>query len=223
MAAPAETADAPVRGDSAGEWKRHLREPGPDATTVTLAGCKAEAPATPRSFWQAVEVGDVAHVAQLLEAGEPVDQIGGPYGSTALGWAALAGDVALARVCLEHKAKVEAKSKKGSAPLHLATWNGDHDEIVRLLLDAGADPLSTNAAGLTPLAQARWFERLETESSVDSLFEMGAWREQWARPAPGRARVIARLAAATGESLSPTSGAEPARGDSPAGSGDGAP
>ena len=148
-------------------------------------------------LWRAVEQGEVGRVGALLDEGEAVDQLGGPYGSTPLGWAAFAGDVPLVRLCLEKGAKPNARAKKGSTPLHMATWNGDHAEVVALLLEAGADPRAANGAGLSPLAQARWFDKLEREASVESVFAMAEWREAWGKPPAGRGGVIAKLEAAT--------------------------
>ena len=196
--------------DDPNDWKLHLAEQLDDeqdtqkATRVLkLGGCMMRVPEPPAMpFWRAVEYGDVARVAALLEAGEPVDQPGGPYGSTALGWAAVSGHVELAQLCLRHGAKPDAKARKGSTPLHMATWNGDHDEIARLLLQADADPSIPNAAGLTALAQARWFHRLEMTSTASSRYEMDEWRAQWGKSAAGRAKLIARLEAATPSQVS---------------------
>ena len=117
---------------------------------------------------------------------------------TALGWAALTGDVALAELCLARGAQPNIKAAKGSTPLHMATWNADHDEIVALLLEAGADANMTNAAGLSPLEQAQWFDELERGSAATQVYDMDEWRTQWSRPAAGRAATIARLERATG-------------------------
>lgn len=195
--------------DDPAEWKLHLAEPDAAAAAaklgssapkaLRLAGCPmlAPPPAAP-PFWRAVEHGDLAAVTTLLEAGEPIDQLGGPYGSTALGWAAFSGNLELAKLCLARGAKPNTKARKGSTPLHMATWNGDHEALVAALLEASADPKMTNAAGLTPLAQAKWFDALESKSSAETRYGLAAWREQWGLPAAGRANVIARLAAVTG-------------------------
>lgn len=186
------------RGDDPTEWTQHLCVPA-ERAVVKLAGCTVAAAAPPTlPFWRAVEHGDLSRLEALLEAGEPIDQPGGPYGSTALGWAALSGNVALAQLCLSRGAKPDAKARKGSTPLHMATWNGDYEEIVAMLLEAGADPTATNASGLSPLASARYFDSLERQSSAPSVFEMEEWRAKWGKPPLGRAGVIAKLAAAAG-------------------------
>lgn len=77
----------------------HVAESKEDVETLKLAGCKVAMPAKPQlSFWRALEAGDVERVEALLAGGEDVNQLGGAYGSTALGWAALAADEAMLRV-----------------------------------------------------------------------------------------------------------------------------
>jgi len=178
------------------EWTRHLRILPEGSESLQLAGCRvAMPPPPPMPFWLAVQTGAHLEVKSLLDAGEAVDQLGGPYGSTALGWAAIAGDLPLARLLLAHGATPNVKARKGSTPMHMATWNGDHDELVDLLLEAGGDTTVTNAAGHTPLAQARDLDQIELKALATTRYAMDAWRAQWGKTAPGRAKVIARLQA----------------------------
>ena len=160
--------------------------------------CKIVAPmSVDHSFWRAVEQATCT-VEQLLGEAEAVDQIGGAYGSTALGWAAFAGDAALVKLCLARGAKPSMRAKKGSTPLHMATWNGDHLEVVELLLEGGADPHAANGAGLSPLAQARWFDKLDRETAPPpSQMEHGA---PSGASAGWACQIIARLEAAGGGS-----------------------
>ena len=55
---------------------------------------------------------------------------------------------------------------------------------------------------LSALAQARWFHRLEMTSNASSRYEMDEWRAQWGKSAAGRAKLIARLEAATPSQVS---------------------
>lgn len=53
--------------------------------------------------------------------------------------ACAAGDVEKARAGLDAGLDVNLRSAKGMTPLMAAVWTGDHDEVVRLLLERGAD------------------------------------------------------------------------------------
>ena len=203
--------------DEAASWKLHTAEPSTEepGELLKVAGCTMELPAKPQlSFWRALEAGNVERVQALLAGGEDVNQLGGAYGSTALGWAALSSDEPMLRMCLERGADANLKARKGSAPLHMAVWNADCPSIVTALLDAGAEATATNHDGKTPLQLARWFDELECGSAAPSVFEMDAWREKWGHPAPGRKRSIALLAAATGvdaeAAVEPAAGAQAA-------------
>ncbi len=175
----------------------HLLAPPADEAEqrMELAGCKVAAAAPPKpTFWEAVQAGDTERVGVLADADEGLmREKGGPYGCTALGWAALSSDLPLLKLCLARGADPNARAAKGSSPLHMALWNSDFAEGVRLLLGAGAKPMLPHAVSeQTPLELARWFDGLET-SAATSPFEMGEWRKQWGKPRAGRAGCIALL------------------------------
>ena len=154
---------APSAPEENAQWTLHLADPPADgAETIKLSGCTLPLPAKPApSFWRAVEHGDTARVEALISNGEDINQLGGAYGSTALGWAALAADEPMMTLCLSRGADVNLKSRKGSAPLHMAVWNFDNVGAVQQLLGAGADPSVTNHHGQTALELAKWFHSLE--------------------------------------------------------------
>eukprot|EP00964_Phaeocystis_antarctica_P097115 scaffold63298_cov60-Phaeocystis_antarctica.AAC.2 len=139
------------------------------------------------------------HVQVLLESAD-VNERGGPYGSTPLGWAAQAGNTRLARLLIARSADPKIAAEKGSLPLHMAAWNGDFVEIVELLLEAGADPEAHNAHGQTALEVAKTLDHLERSSPWQEVFET---RQLLLRNGPrGRARVIVALSKAMGVSPS---------------------
>ncbi|HKE58895.1 MAG TPA: ankyrin repeat domain-containing protein [Pyrinomonadaceae bacterium] len=71
--------------------------------------------------------------------------------------AAKKGDVPMLKTLLaKDKKLIDARDTDGSTPLHCATWKG-HPEVVRALLEAGADVNATNQNehwGTTPLHAA---------------------------------------------------------------------
>src|SRR5688500_2961042 len=100
---------------------------------------------------QAVQRGDVPAVRQLLRQGADPSAAQGD-GLTALHVAAETGQLEIARLLLDAKAPVEARSRIGGyTPLHLAALRG-HAAVVSALLAAGADPAAvTTTGGVTAL------------------------------------------------------------------------
>ena len=86
--------------------------------------------------------GDGARVQRLLDDGVDVMRKS-KDGETALHVAAIRGDLTTVRALLEAGAEVDARTPKGAmfhmTPSMWAIYHG-HDEFVRLLLEAGADP-----------------------------------------------------------------------------------
>lgn len=62
-------------------------------------------------------------------------------------------------------ADIHERNETGSTPLHLAVFSGS-EEIVRMLLDAGANPNAQDLKGVTPLNTARSFNGLEEISKI---------------------------------------------------------
>jgi len=84
----------------------------------------------------------------LIDAGADIDVVSRNELKVAPLHSAVAGQVKVALVLLEHGAKVNVKQRHGWTPLHGAADNGD-DEVVDALLAAGADPEATTDSGLT--------------------------------------------------------------------------
>jgi uncharacterized protein len=113
---------------------------------------------------------------QLIQRGADVNM----PGWTPLHYAASRPDpdsAAMVRLLLEHHAYIDAESPNRSTPLMLAAMYG-HRDLVKLLLDEGADPSLRNEQGLTAVDFARRADR-------DDLAEQIAQRLRQ-RPVPGR-------------------------------------
>jgi ankyrin repeat protein len=97
--------------------------------------------------------GDREEVRRLLQQGADVNAPQGD-GMTALHWAAMTGDAALAQMLIYAGANVKATTRLGAyTPLHLAA-RAHHEVVVASLIAAKADVNVATAAGATPLMLA---------------------------------------------------------------------
>lgn len=109
-------------------------------------------------------------VIELLKEGSDVNAAQGD-GMTALHWAALRNDLELTETLLYSGANVGATTRLGAyTPLVLASKTGGAD-VIRALLDAGADAKTATSTGVTALMFASASGNLE---SVRLLLEHGA-------------------------------------------------
>lgn len=101
--------------------------------------------------------GRLASAKRLIQRGAEVNKTGW----TPLHYAASRAEpdsVDMARLLLEHHAYIDAESPNRSTPLMLAAMYG-HADVVRLLLEEGADPSLRNEQGLTAVDFARQADR----------------------------------------------------------------
>ena len=121
-----------------------------------LAG---ETPSPPRdpmatTLLESLRRGDRSGVERMLKGNAALARAVGTGGITPLMYAALYGDVLMARQLLDMGADPNARNDVGASAL---LWAVDDAEMTRLLLDRGADPNVRSADGRTPvlLAAAR--------------------------------------------------------------------
>ena len=101
----------------------------------------------------AARAGDRAAVQKLLRDGADVNLAQGD-GMSALHWAAVNGDLALADVLLQGGAIVTSRTRLGGyTPLALAAEAG-HGAVVAALIKAGADVNAADTSGTTVLMLA---------------------------------------------------------------------
>lgn len=172
---------------------------------------------------------DVATVKRLVKGGVHLESMDAS-GQTALGNAALAGNLSLVKLLLAAGANAKHLSKKWkSGPLHLAAEAGAA-EVVRVLLQAGANPDVKDSFGQTALAvaeerkHARVIAVLAPERSAETakkkkrperavrlpeppktrfalLASLAAWR---AATASQRKSLAGKVAALLGDDWAPT-------------------
>ena len=105
-------------------------------------------PMPKQSLHQNIMDGNLAAIAQQTNRSDIEKDVN--CGMTGLYFASLKGKVDVVKFYLQNGANVNAKSKRGSAPLHCAVIS-DCPEVVRILLTAGANVNETDATDSTPL------------------------------------------------------------------------
>jgi ankyrin repeat protein len=131
-----------IRRSSATEVERLLKR-GADANVVDGNGVPA--------LMAATLFGDVKLMELVLAHGADANRAG-PGGTTALIWAV--PDVAKVRLLLAHGASVNAKSDNGRTALLVASSLPGTVDLLKLLLDRGADLRAQDGASATALSLA---------------------------------------------------------------------
>ena len=114
------------------------------------AAAPLQAIASSPALIDAVKQKDSAGLRALLKRGADVNAAEGD-GTTALHWAALNGDVEVARMLLYAGANVKATTRLGGhTPLLMVSKLGNAT-MIKTLIDSGADPNQPTTNGTTPL------------------------------------------------------------------------
>ena len=99
-------------------------------------------------------------------------------GWSPLHYAATNGHLAIVRMLLDHHAYIDAESPNGTTPLMMAAHYGT-PETVKLLLEAGADPLLKNSIGLTALDFAQRANRSDSAQLIAAFVRGKQPKGQW--------------------------------------------
>lgn len=112
--------------------------------------------------------GDMELVLTLIARGADINK----PGWAPLHYAATKGSVPIVRELLDKSAYIDAESPNGTTPLMMAAMYGT-PEVVKVLLEAGADPIIKNGLGLTALDFAKTMERNKESATLIAAFVAG--------------------------------------------------
>jgi hypothetical protein len=87
---------------------------------------------------EAIRKGDLAMVQEITARGSSLDEPDKEFGIPPLGWAALYGNVDIARLLIDAGANVNERDRNGYRPLHSAAFLG-RSKVFDLLLERGAE------------------------------------------------------------------------------------
>lgn len=118
--------------------------------------------------------GELALCQVLIKKGADVNK----PGWAPLHYAATNGHLDIMNLLLEENAYIDAESPNGTTPLMMAAQYSD-ESSVKLLLEAGADPLLRNALGLSALDFANRASRTESANIISAFVRgrqpKGSW------------------------------------------------
>lgn len=124
------------------------------AIAIAAIGPLAPLRAAPLVFFvEAVRENRIDDVRQLIKEGADVNEVDMFGGNTGLHWAARQGLSTMARLLLDHGARVNVRNDAGETPLHWAAAEGQKALLVTLIAH-GADVNAVDRAGWTPLRRA---------------------------------------------------------------------
>ena len=142
-----------------------IREPSPKVALLLLGTEKIDVNPRNRSgetpLMLASIKGQTALAKQLIDKGADVNQ----PGWAPLHYASTYGHLELMNLLLEHHAYIDAASPNESTPLMMAAMYGTAS-AVKLLLEAGADPMLRNAQGLTAFDFAQKANRSDAVHTI---------------------------------------------------------
>jgi ankyrin repeat protein len=99
-------------------------------------------------------------------------------GWTPLHYASTGGHLAIMNLLLEHHAYIDASSPNGTTPLMMAAFYGT-PSAVKLLLEAGADPLLKNQQSLTAIDFAHRNQRQDSADIIAAFVRAKQPRGKW--------------------------------------------
>lgn len=166
--------------DTSGEFALALaiREPAPKVVAALLRWPKIDVEvrngADESPLMMAAFTGDLPLCKQLIAKDADVNK----PGWAPLHYAATKGHVEVIRLLLDEHAYIDASSPNGSTPLMMAAMYGT-PAAVKLLLEAGADPMIKNDQGLTAIDFAQRGERKDSAEIIAAFVRARQPKGTW--------------------------------------------
>jgi hypothetical protein len=123
-----------------------------------------------RDFMKACKDGDLRKAKYMLTDNRWLSQIKDHVNQTALHWAARRGNLEIAKLLIEQGCFVDSRDIAGRSPLHVACKFNYHD-IVRILLEANADPYLKTNAGSYPHSNKVNIQRMLSQSKAKQVLK----------------------------------------------------
>ncbi len=153
-----------------------IRTPAPKVTALLLTREKIDVNARNRNdespLMLAAIKGQMALAQQLIDKGADVNK----PGWAPLHYASTSGHIDLMNLLLEHHAYIDAASPNESTPLMMAAMYGNAS-AVKLLLEAGADPMLRNAQGMSAFDFAEKASRSESVRVIAAFMRANQAKE----------------------------------------------
>lgn len=155
-----------------------IREPSLEVATVLINWPKTKVETRNRqdeSPLMLAAINGLTEICQqLISKGADVNK----PGWTPLHYAATHGHLAVMNLLLENYAYIDAASPNGSTPLMMAASYGT-PMAVKLLLEAGADPMLKNDLGLSAIDFAQRANRAESAEIISAFVRARQPKEKW--------------------------------------------
>lgn len=155
-----------------------LREPSPKVAEALIEWPKTNVewrtPQDESPLMMAALKGHADLARKLIARGADINKTGW----TPLHYASTHGHLAIMQMLLDEHAYIDAESPNGTTPLMMAAHYGT-TEAVRLLLEAGADPLLKNQLGLTAIDFANRGNRPDAAELISRTVRMRQPKGKW--------------------------------------------
>ena len=155
-----------------------IKEPSPKVASVLISWPKTDVearnPSDESPLMLAALKGYLELCQQLIQKGGDVNK----PGWAPLHYAATNGHIEIMNLLLENHAYIDASSPNGSTPLMMAALYGT-PSAVKLLLEAGADPLITNAQGLSAIDFAQRHGRMDAAEIIAAFVRGRQPKGKW--------------------------------------------